>query len=73
MALNAWMSSTQPSIVDGTTVNPPGADGVIDLSTPITDPTNTGYMLPAYDVGDDSHVNVAGQALQAAAVPISAF
>ena len=64
-ALNAWMSTTQPSVVDGVTVQPPGADGVIDIATPITDPTNTGYMLPQYDSGDDSHPNAAGQAVQA--------
>ncbi len=72
-ALNAWMSTTQPSVVDGVTVQPPGADGVVDLSTPVTDPSNTGYLLPQYDVGDASHLNAAGQAVQAAAVPLGAL
>lgn len=69
-ALNAWMSTTQPSVVDGVTVQPPAADGVVDLSTVVTDPSNTGYLLPQYDSGDDAHVNAAGQAAQAEAVPL---
>ncbi len=72
-ALNAWMSTTQPSVVDGVTVQPPGADGVVDFSTPVTDPSNTGYLLPRYDIGDAAHLNPAGQALQAAAVPLDAL
>lgn len=69
-ALNAWMASTQPSVVDGVTVQPPGADGVVDLSTPVADPANVAYLLPKYDIGDDSHLTAAGQALQAAAIPL---
>jgi hypothetical protein len=71
VALNAWMYSTSPSIVDATTVQPPLADAVIDWATPVTDPTNTAYLLPIYDYGDNSHVKAPGQALQAANTPLS--
>jgi hypothetical protein len=71
--LNAWIVSTTPTMVSGILEQPPGADGIVDLSTPITDPTNTGYMLPAYDTGDDAHVNAAGQAIQGAAIANAAL
>jgi hypothetical protein len=69
--LNSWMTSTQSATVSGVVEQPPGADGIVDISTPITDPSNTGYMLPKFDTGDDSHVNAAGQLLQAGAVPLN--
>ncbi len=72
-AFNAWVTSTAPSVVDGQPVQPPGADGALDLSAPVTDPSNTAYMLPQYDSGDDNHPNGAGYALEAKAIPLGAL
>lgn len=71
--VNTWIESTGTSTVNGVVEAAPTADRIIDISTPITDPANTGYMLPQYDFGDDSHVNAAGQAAQAAQFPASIF
>jgi hypothetical protein len=69
--LNAWIVSPIPSTVSGVAEAASAADGYVDISTPVTDPSNSAYLLPAYDVGDDSHVTAAGQALQAKAIPAS--
>jgi hypothetical protein len=58
--LNAWIVSPAST-----------ADAYVDISTPVSDPSNAGYLLPAYDSGDDSHVTAAGQAVQAQAIPLS--
>ena len=58
--LNAWIAGPTST-----------ADGFVDISTPVSDPSNSAYLLPAYDVGDDSHVTAAGQAIQARAIPAS--
>ena len=71
--LNDWLRSTTPSTVNGVAEAPPAADGFVDIATPVTDPANTGYMLPQDDSGDDSHPNAAGQARQAAAFPATFF
>jgi hypothetical protein len=69
--LNAWIVSPIPSTVSGVAEAASAADGYVDISTPVTDPSNSGYLLPSYDIGDDSHVTAAGQAVQAAAIPTS--
>jgi len=71
--LNGWIASTAASTVNGMPEAAPGADAIVDIATPITDPSNTGYMLPRYDSGDDSHANAAGQAVQAAQFPAALF
>ena len=69
--LNAWIVAPAPSTVSGVAEAASAADGYVDISTPVTDPSNSGYLLPAYDIGDDSHVTAAGQAIQAQAIPAS--
>jgi hypothetical protein len=69
--LNAWIVAPAASTVSGIAEPASAADGYVDIATPVTDPANTGYLLPAYDYGDDSHVNAAGQAVQANAIPLS--
>jgi hypothetical protein len=69
--LNAWIVAPAASTVSGIPEPASAADGYVDIATPVTDPANTGYLLPAYDYGDDSHVNAAGQAVQANAIPLS--
>jgi hypothetical protein len=69
--LNAWIVSPIPSTVSGVAEPVSAADGYVDISTPVTDPSNSAYLLPAYDTGDDSHVTAAGQAVQAQAIPAS--
>ncbi len=71
--LNTWIESIAPSTVNGVTEAPPGADGIVDISTPVSDPADTGYVLPQYNAGDDSHTNTAGQAVQAAQFQASMF
>nr|WP_284700928.1 GDSL-type esterase/lipase family protein [Robbsia betulipollinis] len=71
--LNTWQTSTQPSSVNGTTVQPPASDGTIDFATALADPSNTSYLLPAYDSGDDIHPNASGYGVMAATVPLSLF
>ena len=68
--LNAWIVATSPVTIAGVLEAPPGADGVADVATVVEDPANTGYLLPAYDIGDDSHVDAAGQLLQAEQLPV---
>ena len=69
--LVGWEAATAPVMVDSTLEQPSGADGVIDFNGAITDPTNTSYMLPQYDSGDDVHPNTAGYAAMVRAIPIS--
>jgi hypothetical protein len=69
--LNAWIVAPVASTVSGIAEPASAADGFVDIATPVSDPANTGYLLPAYDYGDDSHVNAAGQAVQANAIPLS--
>lgn len=71
--LNAWQTSTQPSSVDGVTVQPPASDGTIDFAGALADPANTSYLLPAYDSGDDIHPDASGYGVMAATVPLSLF
>ncbi|NYF78703.1 GDSL-type esterase/lipase family protein [Granulicella arctica] len=71
--LNAWQVSTQSSVVDGVTVQPPTSDGVIDFNAAIVDPTSLSYMLPAFDSGDDIHPNAAGYGAMAKAIPLTFF
>ncbi len=71
--VNGWDVSTVPTVVNGTSVQPPGADAVIDFSRALADPENTSYMLPAYDSGDDIHPNALGYAAMVRAIPLSLF
>jgi len=48
-------------------------DAVIDLSTPIADPSNPTNVLSTYDSGDHLHLNSAGYRTMAYAVDISLF
>ncbi len=69
--LNAWIVAPTSSTVSGVAEAASAADGYVDISTPIADPSNPAYPLPAYNIGDDSHLNAAGQAVQAKAIPFS--
>lgn len=71
--LNAWLLSTQSSVVGGATVQPPGAAATIDFSSALSDPSNLSYMLPAFDFGDDVHPNPAGYAAMVKAIPLTLF
>jgi lysophospholipase L1-like esterase len=71
LALVSWERATAPITIDGTLEQPSGADGVIDFDGAITDPSNTSYMLPQYDSGDDVHPNAAGYAAMVRAIPLS--
>lgn len=71
--VNAWDKSTADSTVNGVTEHAPGADAIIDFNAAIVDPTNTSYMLPQYDSGDDIHPNAAGYGLMVKAIPLNLF
>lgn len=71
--INAWDASTQPSIVNGTTVQPPKADAIIDFDAALVDPANRSYMLSRFDSGDDIHPNSTGYAAMVKAIPLSLF
>ena len=71
--VNAWQITTAPSTVEGVSVQPPGADGMIDFNASIVDPTNTSYMLPALDSGDDIHPNATGYGVMVKAISLSLF
>lgn len=60
-ALNAWIRKS------------PVFDGVFDLEKVVEDPANPGQLLPAYDLGDHLHPNIAGDAAIGNAIPLSAF
>ncbi len=68
--LNAWILSTAPTMVDGMPFAGDDADVIVDFSGAVDDPTNAGYMLPQYAL-DLSHPNAAGQAAQAATIPVN--
>ncbi len=71
--LNVWDGTTAASTVNGVTVQPPGADAVIDFSGALADPANLSYMLPKYDAGDDIHPNSAGYGAMVKAIPLTLF
>jgi lysophospholipase L1-like esterase len=71
--INTWQVSTQASVVNGTAVQPPGSDGLIDFNSVLADATNLSYMLPALDSGDDIHPNATGYGLMAKTVPLGDF
>jgi len=48
-------------------------DGVIDFDAVVRDPDHPTQILPAFDSGDHLHVNDAGNAAQADAIPLSLF
>jgi lysophospholipase L1-like esterase len=48
-------------------------DAVVDFDRVARDPAQPGRLLPAYDVGDHLHLNPAGYAALAAAVPLGLF
>lgn len=60
-AVNAWIRSTTE------------VHGVVDFDAVIRDPGRPTRLLPAYDSGDHLHVNDAGNAAQAAAIPLTLF
>ena len=60
-AINAWIRSTRE------------ADGMADFDAAVRDPGHPTRLLPAYDSGDHLHVNDAGNAAQAAAIPLTLF
>jgi dihydroxyacetone kinase len=68
--VNAWIQSTAPITVEGTQFAADNADIVVDFSGAVDDATNAGYMLPQYAF-DLSHPNTAGQAAEAATIPVS--
>jgi lysophospholipase L1-like esterase len=49
------------------------ADAIVDFNGAIVDPSNTSYMLPALDSGDDIHPNATGYGLMVKAIPLSLF
>lgn len=49
------------------------ADGVIDFDTILRDPNNLAYLLPAYDAGDHTHPNNAGNQAMANGINLSLF
>ncbi len=59
--VNAWIRSTAE------------ADGMVDFDAVIRDPRRPTRLLPAYDSGDHLHVNDAGNAAQAKAIPLGLF
>ncbi|AXC09969.1 putative secreted protein [Acidisarcina polymorpha] len=71
--LNTWQTSTVPSVVNGTTVQPPQSDGVIDFNSVLADKTNLSYMIPMLDSGDDIHPNAIGYGEMVRAIPLSQF
>lgn len=48
-------------------------DGVVDFDAVLRDPTHRSRLLPAYDAGDHIHMNDAGYAASANAIPLSLF
>lgn len=60
-AINTWIRTTGE------------VDGMVDFDAAIRDPTRPTRLLPAYDSGDHLHVNDAGNAAQAAAIPMALF
>jgi lysophospholipase L1-like esterase len=71
--LNAWTTSTVASIVNGVSVAAPTDDAVIDFNGALVDASNTSYMLPALDSGDDIHPNATGYGAMVKAIPLSLF
>ena len=59
--VNAWIRSTNE------------ADAMVDFDAAVRDPSQPTRLLPAYDSGDHLHVNDAGNAAQAAAIPLTLF
>ena len=60
-AVNAWIRTTKE------------ADAMVDFDAAVRDPGRPTRLLPAYDSGDHLHVNDAGNAAQAAAIPLTLF
>jgi lysophospholipase L1-like esterase len=60
-AVNAWIRSTNE------------ADAMVDFDAAVRDPSQPTRLRPAYDSGDHLHVNDAGNAAQAAAIPLTLF
>lgn len=48
--VNAWIQTTGASL----------ADGVVDFASCVADPTNTSFINPAFNSGDNLHPNAAG-------------
>jgi CubicO group peptidase (beta-lactamase class C family)/lysophospholipase L1-like esterase len=48
-------------------------DGVVDFDAALRDPTHPSRLLPAYDSGDHLHMNDAGYAASANAIPLELF
>jgi lysophospholipase L1-like esterase len=60
-AVNAWIRHSRTF------------DAVVDFDAAVRDPANPRRLLPAYDVGDELHLNPAGYGALAAAVPLGLF
>jgi len=60
-AVNAWIRSTKE------------VDAMVDFDAAVRDPRRPTRLLPAFDSGDHLHVNDAGNAAQAAAIPLALF
>ncbi len=60
-AVNTWIRTTDE------------VDGMVDFDAAIRDPSRPTRLLPAYDSGDHLHVNDAGNAAQATAIPLTLF
>ena len=45
----------------------------VDFDAAVRDPNQPSRLLPAYDSGDHLHVNDAGNAAQAAVIPLTLF
>lgn len=59
--VNTWIRTTDE------------VDGMVDFDAAVRDPGRPTRLLPAYDSGDHLHVNDAGNAAQAAAIPLTLF
>lgn len=60
-AVNAWIRSTKD------------VDAIVDFDAAVRDPSRPTRLRPAFDSGDHLHVNDAGNAAQAAAIPLALF
>lgn len=60
-ALNTWIRTSDE------------IDGMIDFDAAVRDPDRPSRLRPAYDSGDHLHVNDAGNAAQASAIPLTLF